>query len=326
MQSIFKIFQDLKKTPESNTDSFNVAPIPLIKSHKIGVSHNEFPMFFIKCGDSENLKLIDCNLEFISVQFNRFCQLINNKGKLEEGVYTIISLKADSLDLQQYFLDVVYLVIKKLPQNPNRKELKVEVEKLINLFSKFSQPAIKTIQGLWAELLVIEQSSDPDYLIQAWHSSVTDKFDFNDGKDKVEVKSTSKNRRIHSFSIEQLNPNKNSGLVIASVFAVETGIGESIFSLVDSIERKLKDRKLIFRLNEIIIQTLGRDIEKAFEIFYDYQLAIDSISYYSSSAIPSINHENIAKEVSNIRFDSDLTDTPSLKKHKVKSYLHKSLF
>jgi hypothetical protein len=206
------------------------------------------------------------------------------------------------------------------------KGLKVEVDKLINLFSKFSQPAIKTIQGLWAELLIIEQSYNPDYLIQAWHSSSTDKFDFNDGVDKVEVKSTSKSRRIHNFSIEQLNPNKNSNLIIASIFTVETGIGDSVFSLVESIVRKLKDKQLSFRINEIIAQTLGKDFEKAFDIFYDYQLAIDSIAYFDSCDVPSINTNNIPKEVKNVRFESDLTDLPCLKKNQAKSVLHKSLF
>ena len=74
------------------------------------------------------------------------------------------------------------------------KDLKIEIEKLINLFTKFSKPALKTIQGLWAELLIIEQSKNPDYLIQSWHSSTTDKYDFNDGIDKIEVKSTFKSR------------------------------------------------------------------------------------------------------------------------------------
>jgi hypothetical protein len=326
MQSIFKIFQELKKTSTIYADSFNIAPLPLIKNHKIGISQSEHPMFFIKCSGSEKIKSIDCNLEFISVQFNRSCQLLNNKKKPEEGVYTIISLKTDSIDLQEYFLDIVYLVIMKLPQKPNLKELKVEVDKLINLFSKFSKPAIKTIQGLWAELLVIERSNNPDYLIQAWHSSATDKFDFNDGIDKIEVKSTSKNKRMHNFSIEQLNPNKNSSLIIVSVFTVETGIGQSIFGLVDSIENKIKDQKLSFRINEVIAQTLGKDFEKAFDIFYDYQLAMDSIAYYDSFNVPTINLNNIPKEVNNVRFDCDLTDLPILKKIKTKSLLHKSLF
>ncbi|MBU3714349.1 MAG: PD-(D/E)XK motif protein [Ferruginibacter sp.] len=326
MQSIFKLFQELKKKSAENADSFNVGSIPLIKNHKIGISQTEQPMFFIKCADSVNVKSIDSNLEFISVQFNRKCQLKKNKNKIEEDVYTIISLKTDSVELQEYFLEIVYLIIKKLSDKPLLKDLKIEVETLINLFSKFSNPPVKTIQGLWAELLVIEQSNNPDYLIRAWHSSKSDKFDFNDGTDKLEIKSTSKSRRIHNFSIEQLNPNKNSSLIIASVFAVETGIGKNIFGLIELIEKRIIDKKLSFRINEIIAQTLGKDFEKSFEVFYDYQLAIDSIKYYYSEIVPKINSISIPTQITNVRFDCDLTDIADVRTCKNTSLLHCSLF
>jgi len=326
MQSIFKIFQELKKQSSDNADSFNVGSLPIIKNHKIGISQIEQPMFFIKCADSANVKSIDSNLEFISVQFNRKCQLKNNKDKIEEDVYTIISLKTDSVELQEYFLEIVYLIIKKLSDKPFLKDLKIEVETLINLFSKFSNPPVKTIQGLWAELLVIEQSSNPDYLIRAWHSSKSDKFDFNDGSDKLEIKSTSKSRRIHNFSIEQLNPNKNSSLIIASIFAVETGVGKNIFGLIELIEKRIRDKELSFRINEIIAQTLGKDFEKSFEVFYDYQLAVDSIKYYYSENVPTINSISIPTQLTNVRFDCDLTDIADVKSCKKISLLHSSLF
>jgi hypothetical protein len=326
MDSIFKIFQELKKQSSDKGDSFNVASLPLITNHKIGISQIEQPMFFINCTDSANVKLIDSNLEFISVQFNRKCQLKTNKNKIEEDVYTIISLKTDSVDLQEYFLEIVFLIIKKISEKPLLKDLKIEVDTLINLFSKFSKPSTKTIQGLWAELLVIEQSCNPDYLIRSWHSSMSDKFDFNDGSDKLEIKSTSKSRRIHNFSIEQLNPNENSSLIIASIFAVETGVGKNIFGLIDLIEKRIKDKDLCFRINEIIAQTLGKDFEKSFDIFYDYQLAVDSIKYYYSEILPTINSVIIPTQITNVRFDCDLTDIPHVKFIKNKSLLHSSLF
>lgn len=326
MESIFKIFQTLQKQSSNKSDGFNVVALPLIKHHKIGVSPNGQPMFFIKCDVSLKEKSLDNNLELISVQFNRECQLFFDKKKHTEGNYTIISLKTDSIDLQEYFLDVVFLVIKKLSATPKLKELKVEVEKLINLFSKFTKPPKKTIQGLWAELLVIEQSKNAEYLIRAWHATASDKYDFNDGTDKIEVKSTGKSRRIHNFSIEQLNPNKNSSLIIASLFTVESGIGKNIFGLVELIEKKIKDRNLIFHISEIMAQTLGVDFEKAFELQFDYQLAIDSLSFFESKAIPKIENTNIRQEISNINFDCDLSGIKPLLKPNSNSKLHKSLF
>ena len=325
MQSIFKIFQDLKNETLSKIDGFTIVNLPKIKNHKIGLSKDGLPLFFIKCENETNEKALDYNLESISIQFNQKCQLLSNDKKVADGNYTIIALKTDSDNLQEYFLNILYFVLLKLPAIAKLKELKIEVEKLISLFNKFSKLPTKTIQGLWAELLVIEQSSNPEYLIKSWHYSSTDKFDFNDGIDKIEVKSTTKNRRIHSFSLEQLNPNKNSKLIIASVFAVETGKGKTIFDLMRLIDNKVKNKELLFKINEVLLDTLGKDFEKTFEHYFDYQLAVDSLAFFDSELIPKIETSSIKQEISNIHFDCDLSKTEELRKVSTNSLLHKSL-
>lgn len=326
MQYVFKIFQELKNESPKNGDSFAIASLPPIKNHKLGISQNGQPMFFIKCDENSKTISLDTNLEFISVLYNRQCQLINKKGKIEEDIYTVISLKSDSDYLQEYFLKIVFVLIKKISEKPLLKDLKFEIEKLINLFTKFSKPPLKTIQGLWAELLIIEQSKNPDYLIQSWHSSTTDKYDFNDGNNKIEVKSTAKSRRIHNFSLEQLTPNLNSKLIVASIFAIETGTGTTIIDLVESIENEIKDKNLALRVNEMVAVTLGKDFEKSFDIFFDYQFAVDTIQYYNSLDIPTINRTNIPPNITTVRFDCDLTDVKVANKTRTKSKLHNSLF
>lgn len=326
MLNVFTIFQELKNELPKIGDFYSIASIPTISNHKLGISQSSQPMFFIKCNDNTQVKSIDTSLEFISILYNRKCQLINKNGKIEEGIYTVISLKSDSDYLQEYFLKIVIVLIKNISEKPLLKDLKIEIEKLINLFTKFSKPALKTIQGLWAELLIIEQSRDPDYLILSWHNTTSDKYDFNDGIDKVEVKSTVKNRRIHSFSLEQLNPNSNSKLMIASVFTIETGIGLNIFDLVEKIETKIMNVNLIFRLNEIVAFTLGKDFEKSVDVSYDYQFAVDSIQYYNSFDVPSLSKNQIPSNIMNVRFDCDLTNVKTVSKIDVKSKLHNSFF
>ena len=326
MQSIFKIFQELQKQPTSITDTFRIAALPTVKNHKIGISTEGYPMFFIKCDDTEKSNYLDSNLEFIMVQFSRKCQLFTDKKGIEEGIYTNIALKTDAPDLQAYFLDIVFLIIKKLSPYPKLKEVKTEVEKLIELFSQFLKPPQKTIQGLWAELLVIEQATQPDYLIQAWHNSPTDKFDFNDGIDKLEVKSTAKSKRIHNFSAEQLNPNVHSDLIIASVFVVETGVGKNVFDLMRLIKNKIKSNDIQARMNDIVAKTLGNNLEKTDELFFDYQQAVDTLQFYSSENIPRIDIPNIPNALSNVRFDCDLTNVAPLNRAETTSLLHNSLF
>jgi hypothetical protein len=325
MQSIYKIFSTLKNEIPMDREGFSIANLPKINNHKIGISKEGLPFFFIRCEEVSTEKVLDYNLESISIHFNRKCQLKAKDKKITEGNYTIIALKTDSVDLQEYFLNIIYFVILKLPEIAKLNELKIEVGNLITLFTKFSKLPTKTIQGLWAELLVIEQSSNPEYLVKSWHVSPSDKFDFNDGIDKIEVKSTAKTRRIHSFSSEQLNPNKNSKLIIASVFSVETGNGKTIFDLVKLIGDKVKHKELLFKINEILLDTLGNDFEKSFEHYFDYQLAVDSLAFFESELVPKIETSIISKEISNIHFDSDLSNIEKLKKTKNNSLLHRSL-
>lgn len=314
--SIYKIFADLQKKKPINKGYFLANSLPFTQKHKIGISPEGFPLFFIECNDIA--QTADINLEFISVLFHRPCRLSENNIQ-SENIYTIISLKTENIDFQQYFFEVVCIVLEQLPKNPSHKQLKTEIQKLIELFSCFNRPPRQTIQGLWAELFVIEQAKHPEYLIQSWHASPEDKFDFNDGQDKLEVKSTTNIRRVHRFSLEQLNPNANSNLLIASIFAIQTGRGKNIFDLIDSICKRVQNIQLQFRLNEIVSLTLGSDLDKAFDSYFDYQQAYDTLKLFDFREIPVISNYSIPKEISNIHFDCDLSDIIDLNKKAFKT-------
>lgn len=288
---------------------YPVKKLPLSPNHKIGISEEGYPMFFVKC--KEECKFIDMNLELISVMFNRDCN-ISDEGCLATEKHTIILLKTDNLDLKYYFIGVVELVLQQFETAPSHKELKAEIDKMINLFKSISSTPKRTIQGLWAELLLIEQSSDPEYAIRAWHSNPEDKFDFNDSNSKIEVKSTSSTRRIHSFSLEQLHPNENAQLLIASIHAIQVGVGLSIIDLRDAIMKRVSNLKTQIKLNEVILSTLGRDFERASEVYFDYQNGIDTLELYSHTAIPMINKEDIPESISEVRFKADLSNISPL--------------
>ena len=308
MIEVYKIFENLQQKTPTHKEGFIVESLPFSNFHKIGVSHEGFPLFFIECSNTYNA--IDINLDLISVTFNRPCILYQDIIKIK-SLYTIISLKTINPDIQKYFIEIVIIIIKQFPKPISDKQFKEEIQKLIDLFKQFSQPAYKTIQGIWAELLIIEQSKHPEYLVQSWHLSPSDKFDFNDGKDKIEVKSTSKIERIHKFSLEQLKPNNTSKLLVASVFVTETGKGKSIGDLSHNILKRINSLDLQFRLKEVISKTLGRDLEKSFDIYFDYQQAIDSIAFFDYKNIPTIKND-IPIEISNISFNCNLSNIETM--------------
>lgn len=310
-KGVSSIFNELRSRNKSLDNCFTAQNLPFSDTHKLGVSEKGYPMFFIH--SSLTGPVSNYNLDLISVLFNQHCSLILDDVRKEmNNVYTIVALKTDNPDLVNFFLDVICIVLDKIGDEPNPKLLESEIEKLVKLFHCFSKPPKKTIQGLWAELFVIEHSALPEYLIQAWHTETNDIFDFNDGIDKLEVKSTSKSKRIHSFSLNQLSPNQESNLIIASLFVLPSGKGLTIFDLMDSIEKKLTSLETKIKLDEIVSSTLGVDFEKAGDFYYDYQSAADSYNLYYYKDIPSIPTKEIPLEISNIHFECDLTKINSL--------------
>ena len=236
--AIYDIFLELESNNIADNEKFSAKPLPFNSNHKIGIDSNGHPLFFVECIDFEVTPNID--LELISVQFNQLCRLTDRENT-SEGRYTIISLKTINPDFLRFFIDVTSLILQRMSKRPNHKEVMLELAKLIELFKVFSKPSRKTIQGLWAELFVIEQAKDPVYMLQSWHVSPEDKYDFNDGNDKIEVKCTANSQRKHRFSYEQLVPNTKSQLLVASVITTRSGKGKNVFDLKDSILKKVLD-------------------------------------------------------------------------------------
>ena len=173
-----------------------------------------------------------------------------------------------------------------------------------------SCPPRKQIQGLWAELLVIERSLVPETVINAWHESPTSKYDFTLGRDKVEVKSTSSEERKHHFSLDQLNPSRNSRLLIASIIVRESGHGNggiSVRELLDKICMRVSSIDARMRLYKVIAETVGSDIHEMEDVFFDYVEASDTLRFFDANEVPGINKDNVMQGVSSVGFNSDLT-------------------
>ena len=117
-----------------------------------------------------------------------------------------------------------------------------------------------------------------------------------------------KDRRIHRFSHSQLESNTSSHLIIASILTTQTGLGLNIFDLRKRIFDNLTDKDLIIKIDEILSKTLGNDIIKAADYYFDYYSAIDYLKFYDSKDIPTLGKSEIPIQISNIKFDCDFSD------------------
>ncbi len=321
--NLLEKFRELKARPHTE-DGFNVVSISETSPHRLGITPEGYPIFFIACSSSERVS--DIILRLFKVLFNRQCTISDTvTGSDIQDTFSIIQLSSLNPDFQKYFLEVVYLLLCRLEDKPTVNVLKAEVSKLLSLFTSVKSISKEVVRGLWAELILIKQSSTPSYLIRSWHIMPEDKFDFNDGIDKVEVKSTNGSKREHTFALEQLKPNKGSRLLIASMFVSQTGVGKTIFDIVDDISSNISDVDVLFKLREETTQTIGTHIEEVSSMFFDENVSLDSLQFFDYTSIPSINTENVPPEVTGVHFRSDLSDVSPVDSFDQDSVLFKSL-
>ena len=292
----------------SNEKTYNVISLPKM-SHKLGISPKYFPMFFVSTSDSHD-NVPNTIRELLSVEYDMECTVKETDGRILQNDFAIITLQSNDEHLQSYFIEIFLMMLSKMSTQPSKQALSIEVERLVTIFSALTSTPRKKLQGLWAELLVIERSKNCEMLINAWHSSATSKYDFTLGQDKIEVKSTSSEERIHKFSLDQLNPSSNSRLLIASMTVRESGRcaqGLSVRNLYDRICESISNIDIKIRLYTIIAQTLGTDIDKIGTAFFDYVAAVDSLAYYDYQTIPRILKTDVPANVSNVKFASNIT-------------------
>lgn len=303
-------FQKLE-VHSASEESYKVISLPELQ-HKLGKSDEGYPKFFI-CVNESTSQVKNIVRELLTVEYNQMCRVESEEGQIE-NTYAIITLRSIEWTLQSSFLDIVLLMLNNIKSLPSRKELAVEVENLITIFSAVENPPVKKMQGLWGELFVIEQSKYPEVLVNAWHSSPNAKFDFTLGRDKIEVKTTSSENRIHKFSLDQLNPSPNSRLLVASITVRESGQGnggKSIRNLFDSIYAKVTGCKERLHLYEVMAETIGRDISKLDSVFFDYTEAIDTLDFFRAQDIPRIAKKDVPAGVTEVKFTSNLEEVPT---------------
>ena len=159
-------------------------------------------------------------------------------------------------------------------------------------------------------------------MINSWHKEQNEKFDFNDGIDKLEVKTTTQNRRVHNFEIRQLKVFGNNLTVIASVITAEIDKGKSIKDLIDLIKVKVSSdiyEKLVLKTFDVI----GDNINESSESRFDFKMAQSQTKLYFSEDIPKPGL--IPKNILEVKFQVDLEGVNNIVKPKYKGKLLSSL-
>jgi hypothetical protein len=241
------------------------------------------------------------------------CAITHPDGHQEEGNFTIIKCSTVDPTLFPHFLRILSPIITTLGAAPTAAAVRRAISGLVDLFQALTTPAKKSVQGLWAELLVIRNASDPVALVAAWHGLPVEHVDFLGGPQRIEVKSSSNRRRLHHFSLPQLTPPTNTRLVVASLFVESVGGGVSLGRLSDEIRTILtSDPALLTQFDAIFYATLGASWSDAMEECFDLELATESLQFFDASYVPKPTGP-IPPTVNDIRFTSDMSGLTPLR-------------
>ena len=308
---MFITYLDQLLTSKSN-DPIAV-PCHKNSSHYIGKNSDNRLCLYIRTRHSETMQRLSSNGRLLNIIYCVECDIHNfSSNEKFKDRFSIIEYKGEfeKSSIVSYLLNVWEALIRSLGENPTIEDIHNEVEKVRILFVKLNKKPIQTELGLWGELFCIANSPDKYYWIKSWHKKKSDKFDFNDGLNLLEVKTTLKNKREHEFSLDQLANSRTKDLLIISIMTIETDFGASVQDLYSSIIKELNySEKNEF--TDKLFENAGNEIEQYTRKF-DYNHAKNRIRYYDPSHIPSINPDMIDLNISNVRFVSNLEKTPCI--------------
>ncbi len=232
-----------------------------------------------------------------------------------EATHAIVACRDADEDLRAYFFRIAWMLIDDLGPTPAPMDVDRAVAAVLELFRNLEQPGSSTVQGAWAELLLIAHAANVATAIAAWHAMPREKFDFVAGAERLEVKSTLDELRVHHVSLEQVRPPTAGPTLLASFLVTRSYKGVTVGELVESIRERIialgASRELARRVETVVARSLGAGWVESATARFDETGALASLRIYDVASIPSVD-PRYPPEVDDVRFTVDLSSVPAL--------------
>lgn len=287
-----RIFESLPFPQPSSvlSCSFSALPLAADSPHKLAKDEGGCPCLLIATGSAARTQTrVPLVLENLAVLFDLRCQVSSPGAPTQTGTFTVLKCVAADTVVRSYFLSLLSGISAAIGSTSDRAKVAAVIEDLVELFRSLGTTPKKEIQGLWGELLLIHHAKDPITLASAWRCETGDRYDFNKGTERIEVKTTSQRPRQHHFSLEQLCPPNGAQLVVASIIVQRSGAGLSVIDLLDAIRLKTSQQpQLHLRMTRQLHETLGNAWQSASNVRFDLEAAVESLRYFDGDQIPRI--------------------------------------
>jgi len=295
----------LAGTVSPSGDLIYALPIPGFEAHRLGRDRHGSVCLIVAARAVNHPAQPDIRLENLSVRRRVRCEITQPTGTHESVLGTVITCSANSAEVRWLFLDVLNQALETMGPAPDESDIDYWVDHARRLFAELESPP-RELRGLWGELLVICESSDPESLIRRWHEDPLDRFEFVNRNYALVVKTCGELDRVHRFTLAQLRPDTNMEVVIASVPVQSNPQGQSVIDLVLELDARLVDRHVRTRLREIVFQRGGAALASA-NARFDRQTAREGYWLMRAQSIPAIT-ERLPRSVLAVQLEIDCED------------------
>ena len=279
------------------------------KQFRVAIDKEGNPTILID-ESSSNVTSQAYRLKHIEIKPSVHCHVrdIDNNAELRKNTFTTIKLLNFNSHLLNYFFLLIEHVIYKLSKDNYKTSVKIEIERLVDLFSKSGKVDINTAVGLWGELFFIELSENTSSKINDWHLDKRNSLDFSHGDNHYsEIKTTLSGKREHKLSLKQLKRYSESSVRIISIMTEKSSNGFSIGDLVNSILEKVDNAEIRDKLIDTVNETLEGDVEVMNSLILDYDFAVTNYKDFDMNNFPRLDitlPKFITDAKFNINFDA----------------------
>ncbi len=241
--------------------------------------------------------------------------IVAANGEVHSGRMAVLECRSDDVLLADHFFRIAGALLFDQTIAPTERSLEQSIDAIVTLFRAIQRPGERSIQGLWGELAIIAWAPDPEKALSAWHSSPRALHDFSAGNERLEVKSTTRDLREHSFRLEQLSRHGGAHTIIASLVLTPCDDGVSVNDLVQQIAKRVggeSERRLV----TLVAQSLGAEWREADNLRFDPTAARDGLRLYLAEQVPSVASP-VPAEVKDVRFTVDLSSVPEVQRNTV---------
>jgi len=289
----------------SDSSDLRAEPIVGYEWARLGVGKDSIVLLLPTTGAAAMPKQ---DLVHITIDPNAHYQVTIGEVSRSENISVVATKGLDGW-LVTTFLELTAMLLQ-ASQSPSPQSVQQFISDLVSLFRALTQPSTRTLQGLWGELFLINQSADVGLLVRAWHATPKDRYDFVLGHERLEAKTTT-GPRIHTFGHLQLAPVSGLRVTVASMILLPSDDGTSCGDLTALISQRLEDRELQNNFVKQVVKSVGDNWQGQAGVKFDMNHASNALRFFDVVEIPRVIGV-IPAEVSGISYQSDIQMTKEL--------------